>query len=374
MNDNGDLSTRLLAGITTDLDIPADKYQGGGRSLRGRRSMACYPRTGLGRLPQGSFRLGTVVRPFSREEYDVDLVALARAAPGTITQKRLKTLSGGDLRAYVAAMAHDASAPERLEEGRRCWTLLFGEAFHMDVLPAIVDPDGTESGILITDRDVSRWLPSDPIAYADWFWAVMADEFDERRVALAGELRASIEDVPRWRVKTTLQQTVQVLKRHRDVHFAERPNQKPASIIVSTLAARTYTGERDLYTATATAVDQMPSLIEHRNGVAWIPNPVQEQENFADRWQEDNTKERAFYTWLQKVASDLGVLRTERGDRQLESLTESFGDPARRAWDSIISPVTQADREMWRADAAAGTGDVIRPGERRIHGGDRRYA
>jgi hypothetical protein len=87
----------------------------------------------------------------------------------------------------------------------------------MDVLPAIPDPDATPTGILLTDKKLTLWLTSDPVAYADWFRRRMATEFLQRRTALATEMRKSIEQVPEWQVKTTLQQVIQVLKAHRDL-------------------------------------------------------------------------------------------------------------------------------------------------------------
>ncbi len=100
----------------------------------------------------------------------------------------------------------------------------------MDVLPAIPDPDANPTGILLTDKKLTRWLTSDPIAYATWFRARMATEFLQRKAALATEMRKSIEQVPDWQVKTTLQQLVQVLKVHRDLHFLD---DRPPSILIT---------------------------------------------------------------------------------------------------------------------------------------------
>ena len=55
--------------------------------------------------------------------------------------------------------------------------------------------------------------------YAAWFRDRMKPQFEARRRALAESLRASVEDIPEYRVKTPLQQAIQLLKRHRDMSF-----------------------------------------------------------------------------------------------------------------------------------------------------------
>ncbi len=62
------------------------------------------------------------------------------------------------------------------EERKRCWTLFYRAAFHLDVLPAIPNPETLPSGILLTDKTLSHWQYSNPTAYASWFKACMSRE------------------------------------------------------------------------------------------------------------------------------------------------------------------------------------------------------
>ena len=48
-----------------------------------------------------------------------------------------------------------------------------------------------------------------------------------------GTRKVSIEDVPEWRVKTPLQRSVQILKRHRDIYFQQKPEVRPVSVLKS---------------------------------------------------------------------------------------------------------------------------------------------
>ena len=69
--------------------------------------------------------------------------------------------------------------------------------------------------------------------------------------------------------------------------FATDPDNRPPSILITTLAARAYRGEVDLFTATRNALAGMGDFIENRQGRWWVPNPAHEEENFADKWNEE---------------------------------------------------------------------------------------
>ncbi|OHB54692.1 MAG: hypothetical protein A2Y12_19205 [Planctomycetes bacterium GWF2_42_9] len=275
--------------------------------------------------PQGSFRLGTVIRPFDdREEYDIDLVCELQESKEVITQQQLKKMVGDRLKANG-----DYDRMLDKEEGRRCWTLNYsnGAQFHMDILPAIPEDEGVkqllfangvppvlaEKAISITDIKSNSynsldhdWPRSNPKGYADWFHERMKVRFDSLRKSMAESLRAAtIEAVPEFRVKTPLQRAIQILKRHRDMMFINDCDDKPVSIIISTLAAHAYKNEADIVDCILSLLDEMPLFIESRGGVSWVPNPVNPMENFADKWHEHPQRELKFRKWLRQVADDL---------------------------------------------------------------------
>jgi hypothetical protein len=185
----------------------------------------------------------------------------------------------------------------------------------------------------------------------------MATEYMQVREAVAVAKRMDLEDVPDWEVKTTLQRTVQALKRHRDVHFADRPEDKPASIVITTLAAMAYRGQASLFEVLVDVVDRMPELIEDRAGVLWIANPVQPEENFADRWRAHPGRAQRFFDWMDRAQQDFTGLGDERGlDRTVTKLAESFGSgPANRAGERSAESVRNA-REDGLLGISAGTG------------------
>lgn len=279
---------------------------------------------------QGSFRLGTVVAPIADGgEYDMDLVYLRHVHRDSITKVELKREAGDSLRGFVN------SSPEgdpKLKEGKRCWTLDYpGEPFHMDTLPAIPDPDELEPAILLTDRELVRWQPSNPIGYADWFRGEMTLELKMLREAMAKTM--DIEAVPEDELKTTLQRTVQALKRHRDLHFGEDHDKlAPASIIITTLAARAYTGGAGLFEVVSDITARMADFVENRDGVLWVPNPVRPTENFADRWKDRPRRAEAFFDWIEQAHDDFTAFGNDLGiDRVIEKMSFSLGEAAAHA-------------------------------------------
>jgi hypothetical protein len=270
---------------------------------------------------QGSFRLGTVVRPFrGTGAFDIDLVCRLSIAKERTTQAELKGDVGDRLKA-------NEELARILGERRRCWTLDYPGEFHLDVLPAIPDTEGRPDSILLTDTDLHHWQHSDPIAYANWFFERMKPVVDQLRESLAKAASVSIEEVPDWSVRTPLQRAVQLLKRHRDVHFTCEDERRPVSIIITTLAALAYEQERDIETAVHALVQGMPRHIELRNGRWWVENPAHPKENFADKWNEKPGRREAFLGWLRQVENDIGGTQIAKSTmatgRRL--LRESFG-------------------------------------------------
>ena len=258
---------------------------------------------------QGSFRLGTVVHPITEaDEYDIDLVCQLTIEKEQTKQANLKKIGGDRLK------KRDDLA-EILEPSRRCWLLDYPSenqmpAFCMDVLPAVPNLERPPTGILLTDTELTLWQKSNPIAYADWFYERMKVVFLEKRAFLAESIQAKVEEVPEWQVKAPLQTVVQILKRHRDIHFQSQQDVKPISIIITTLAARAYRNQSDVYDALAEIVQDIETnwgsagYVENRNGKWWVANPVDPDENFADKWNEYPERREAFFQWLKKVRAD----------------------------------------------------------------------
>ena len=319
--------------------------------------------------PQGSFNLGTIVKPVSQEDtYDIDLVCQLDISQNGITQQLLKKMVGDRLK------ANKTYAGMLDKEGRRCWTLNYadGANFHMDILPAIPDDYNwlieldvpyvfARYAICITDKDrwhlIPGWPRSNPKGYAGWFRQRMITVFESQRKFLAEQLRANIEDVPDYKVKTPLQRAIQILKRHRDIMFANDSDGIPISIIITTLAAHAYSNETDLYETLISLVKDMPRYIVYRDSILWVPNPVNPGENFADKWQEHPERAVKFRNWLVKVEKDITATLENQGIHEIaDALKPTFGEKSLNEAMVMYGERIKKQRQNGKLKMAAGSG------------------
>lgn len=326
MYENTQEFSQLLKIIVESLDIPDSKYEEAvkkykavGKWLDGEGSDLSVYKPVI--YPQGSFRLGTMIKPLGNgDEYDIDLVCRLEKEKDDITQKQLKQMIGNRL---MEKKVYE----DMLREGRRCWILDYANEFHMDILPAIPDYEKLNDAILITDKKLYNWQHSNPKGYALWFAEQMKTVFYERKLAYAKSIRANVEEVPDYKIKTPLQRSVQLLKRHRDIYFNGKDD-KPISIIITTLAARFYENESDLFDAITNIANRMSDARYLKNpaGKYYIPNPVNPDENFADKWNEDPQLPQAFFEWLEQLQDDFSRASSMSDIYKIaESLSPSLG-------------------------------------------------
>ena len=301
----------MLKGISEELDISEsryveaeNRYKSIGEWLgKSDSEIAQYdPKI----YAQGSFSLGTMVKPISnKEEYDVDLVCLlANLDEDRISQKDLKAKVGDRLKMNKIY--------EKLleKEGKKCWTLDYENEFHMDILPSIPDLTYRKRGgiyqeaILITDKKRieqgdPEWPKSNPKGYLEWFMSRQNEIFIARKTELAKTEEVDVEDIPNYRVKTPLQKAVQILKRHRDMYYIDKDDQyKPISVIITTLSARQYNGQDNVYNAIYDILSGINEDMLKNNGKYEIKNPANDGENFADRWNKETKYASNFLEWV----------------------------------------------------------------------------
>jgi hypothetical protein len=308
---------------------------------------------------QGSVPLGTVTRKYhGNDEIDIDLVVLRDLRKDQITQAELKADVGEGLEKYLSDGQDED--PE-LVEGKRCWTLQYA-GYHLDALPALPDEASrTRTGIILTDKSLVRWQHSDPKAYRNWFYGRMTEELAERRDVLAK--RMDVESVPYPMIRTTLQQTVQALKRHRDIYFSDHLDDRPASIIITTLAALAYRGGGDLYEVLGDITDRMPYLVQRENGLYVISNPVQTKENFADRWNSHPGRARMFFEWIEQARSDFQAVAAGGGlNTVIKRLGEVLGPRAAQAAAAQAGGAIFDARRSGQLRYAVGTGALTMTG------------
>lgn len=281
---------------------------------------------------QGSFRLGTAIRPLNEDEaYDLDLGCKLRKkmTVETHTQKQLKDLVGQEVDLYrVRRGIQSKPIPKH-----RCWRLEYRDDvnFHMDIVPSIparqsksqhiaelMIRNGATKEIALADVELTSvitddrlpsynqisddWKISNPEGYAKWFER-QVQQFDRNLNSLE---KAKVDKIPFFKRKTPLQKVIQLLKRHRDQLFKEDGSSKPISIVITTLATQAYDGEQDLSSALMNVLSKMGNYV--RPTIPRVPNPVDPEEDFADRWGMQKYKhlklEEYFWKWLQQAKID----------------------------------------------------------------------
>ena len=304
---------------------------------------------------QGSTALGTTVKPIGINEYDVDLVCHIAGLGRWLHPAKCKQLVGERLKEHQYYRAI-------LEEKPRCWRLNYANEFHLDITPSIPNVACTNDGELVPDKALQCWKPTNPKGYRSAF---------QRRAELVPRMRvtksmtmdsaradADIEPYPeKPRFRGLLCRIVQIAKRHRDTYFLRRDDSLlPISVIITTLAAWSYEycvnsfvydSELDVL---CDVIRHMPDFIvqhEVAGRVEWfIWNETTEGENFAERWNSDPSRAKAFFEWHTAAVADLERLaRSEGLDGLSKSLTASFGQmPASDVLADIFTNVGTARR------------------------------
>lgn len=286
-------------------------------------------------FPQGSFCLGTAIRPLNvQDEYDLDLSCKLKRgiSSDNYTQQQLRDLVYKELEQYCKARC----ISNRIEKKHRCLRISYQDVikFHMDIVPsipansaiqkviqesmlkygsdALLAHEISETSLLIPDDRHARfnsicddWKISNPEGYAKWFDLKM--KHDSRRELL--EKVAQVDEIPIYKKKAPLQRVIQLLKRHRDIMFQDYTDSKPISIIITTLASHAYNGEQDLATALINILSRMDDYVGQVK--PRVPNPVDPNEDFADKWHMDECShlnlEDNFWFWLKQAKLDFAA-------------------------------------------------------------------
>jgi hypothetical protein len=344
----------ILEDLADSLAIPESRYEQAERSYKSLGDWLNRPASSIRQFDpqvrvQGSFGLGTVIPPITDEEhYDIDAVCEFRKLnKSQTTQQNVKNMLGDEVKLYARAQNMNKLA----EEHRRCWRLDYadGAQFHMDVTPGLLnaaeqrallkahgfDDRFADTAIAITDIDhhayrilSADWPRSNPRGYLKWFLSRMEVIFEERKRELIRKgVRTRTEPIPFYAVRTPLQSAIMILKRHRDIMFAARSDERPISIIVTTLGAHAYGGETKISDALFSILNGMDRFIGRTlDGTYVVANPSDPSENFADKWRKHPERAEAFFEWLDRARHDFAHA-AELSNKQLitETLAKSVG-------------------------------------------------
>lgn len=348
--------------------------------------------------PQGSFALGTVTRPYSKDKdknYDLDFICQVNAIKGDISPKELRDkikdiLEGCDL--YGG----------RLTSYDECFTIEYASigavGFSIDIVPAAdetfetkqrlrAESDNPEliwTAIAIPRYSKQRaynWITNNPKGYRQWFSRInmqysnfSRNEYRQRLFEKNRSIFNSVEEIPDELNRTSLQRVIQILKYHRDVYYSkvrDGDDIKPISAIINTVVAKIASkadpssspielleyviSEFSIYAEQLTH-DELDfrqkysdkSVMRKTSGKWVIENPANPEDNLANKWNQDSRIPATFFRWVAAVKEQL-----------IDSLhlsDESFRAKAEAAFGSSVI------QRGWGSKYNAEPARIIRPG------------
>lgn len=345
---------RDILKIISQLDITPTMYQ---NAITKYTSIAKYlENNGIkaDMYPQGSFALGTVVRPNAKDSdaaYDLDFVCQLRDTRDDLTAAELRKkvediltssdLYGGKLTVYD-----------------KCFTIEYadvgGVGFSIDIVPAADENEENKLRLRSKSKNPSlidtaiaipkhceknyNWITNNPKGYRAWFEDIdvpfQAASRMQYRQMLFKENRsvyASVEEIPEELDRSALQRVIQILKYHRNMYyikFKDGDEIKPISAIINTIVTRISSsvsanisvfdllnyvlGEFAAYAEHQTLTEerfaeryQSKNVIGRKSGKWIIENPANPEDNLADQWNQDASIPTHFFAWAQAVREDL---------------------------------------------------------------------
>ena len=280
------------------------------RSCAGLESLKIYP--------QGSTAIGTIIKPISQEEYDLDFVCETTMPPFQLFDLIKK------------ALRENGRYESIIEEKKRCVRINYKGNFHLDILPACPNTNNSSpTGILIPDKELKKSLPSDPKGYVSWF---------KRKSGVQLRTDKEEDSLPQYRQaiqKNDLQKTVQLTKRHRDIFFQNHPDQSPPSIIVTALCGNFYEYKGDILNSMRRITD---SIIKYK--VKEVYNPINPEELLSEKWRENPKCYDKFIEWIKSLSFDLSALLDGKENLE-ETLFKMFGETITKP---ILDELAEKDR------------------------------
>ena len=299
---------------------------------------------------QGSFATKTAIRPYKNgrdQAYDVDVICEVNVPKESIRPEILKE--------YFRNALKEIRYSDIFEEWDKCFTIEFKEQdgvdFSIDIIPSVPEdyktvqlltgmtenPHLVRSSVAIPNTldENNRWITNNPRGYVTWLENEI-QQFHSRYLLEKRDniLTASIEELPEIELKNNLLNIIKILKRARDVFYYRRnSDNKPSSIIITTIIGKLaknlspFSSELDLLRQVIEQLQQLKryptnSLSQMMNvtGYAisdiitrdmgqWVlNNPANGKDNILNSWNEDETKAKDFFIWIDNLQYTFSTL------------------------------------------------------------------
>lgn len=394
-----------ILGLISKLDISptmykdaVEKYKNLGTYLQEKGIQADF-------YPQGSFSLGTVVRPYKDNKdanFDLDAICQILNEKGTTTPQDIKEM-------VESAFEENETYKKKLTKCDKCCTINYAETneigFSIDIVSAVEEDESTkqrlkqksllpeyiDTAIAISSKkdEEYEWATNNPKGFKEWFDKINKPFLEKNplqsRSAIFESYRevfASIEEIPIELERSALQRVIQILKRHRDVYFSKKQNGgtlKPISAIITTVVAsiastapaslnvfdllkyvlsefNIYSKRQILNEAEFNNFYKNKNIVQRIEGNWVIENPVNPEDNLADSWNENPLMAKTFFDWTKCVSTDFLESYEKRDEEYVALLESALGsDFVRRSIDvkkyssSVAKPIIQSSQSKpWR--------------------------
>lgn len=269
-------------------------------------------------------RLGTTVKPVAGP-HDLDFVCEFMVSHMLVNPIAL-------LDEMYTLFKHHGVYGGMVEKKNRCVRIIYKDEFWLDILPACHDDLNGGTCVQVPDQE-EGWKASNPIGYAAWFEKSSSRTliyFSDSTRELVIKASSTVQPLPRLQAtddKTILQLIVQLLKRWRDIHYADS-SFPPISIVLTTLAADLYTGSQSIDLGLLEILEGIVSRLDAAHALnkrLEVPNPVHNEEDFSERWDNNSRAYLEFNDGIRKFAKAWREICLSQGNpnRRLEEL---FGD------------------------------------------------
>ncbi|MDF2452773.1 MAG: hypothetical protein K0S26_2277 [Bacteroidota bacterium] len=267
--------------------------------------------------PHGSVRILTTVKPIGKDEFDLDIAIHLKAEWNTHTPERI-------YKELKRRLEEHETYKGMLELKNRCLRLNYSGDFHMDILPGIQEHPSDENKLKVPDRILGTWVSSNPRGYANWF----LDRANLVKESLL-EKAMNAEKIPsdNFKYKKPLQRGVQLIKRYRDIYFQKDDTYKTSSIILTTIAGQFYNGEDSIYDTVDGIITKIRKNISNTTVRIKILNPVNNEEDFTDKWGTEPLYYDAFKKFCEFLYNEWQKLKKENGIIEESKILKGlFGD------------------------------------------------
>lgn len=334
--------------------------------------------------PQGSFALGTVVRPSKNNEsadYDLDFICEIVGTKSDVSALEIYNQ-------VKDALESDKTYKDRLEVWSECLTIKYADigevGFSIDVVPAtgeskeqieklraVCDSEIADTAIAIPkcNDDKYDWMTNNPLGYRKWFEDIHRPYKEASRMEYRKALfesctdYASIEEIPDEMERSPLQRVIQILKMHRNNYFADeqKSKMKPKSVIITTLVTeiashldsdldtfellRQILQEVNIY-ANRQSVNEaafqerfgVHTAITRPDGEWMMPNPANPDDNLVDGWNDDGRLAQFFFRWISVVREEI-LDSLQKKDLEFRAIMENaFGqNNIQKVWKNLYN-------------------------------------